>query len=236
MWSPISYARHATQALFGTERAYISFPSIGLSYCRIPKNANSSVKLALRKALQLPNTGIAAAKDQYWRKLPDDRVRFETARAAAHARYEICFAVIRDPATRIASCYRNKIVVPREGKLMTSLSRLGFRKEMSLSDFVAQACALPDCITGVHLRSQAHYVLHQRELVPNRLLLFEHLQEDWEQLRADVRSRLGLALGPLRVANRSEALPRLDSTLRRKLEARYAADYALRERLLRERG
>lgn len=230
-----TYLRHGADVLLGLERAYVSFPTLGLSYGRIPKNANTAVKLALKRALKLPDTGVAPAQDQYWRRLPTRGVRFETLRAVARRRYAIVFAVVRDPGTRVASCYENKIVKPYRDEILGSFAALGFRKGMSLAEFVDHACALPDHVTDMHLRSQVHYLVHRGTVVPNRLLAFEHLAEDWEALCADVHRHIGLSLGALRAVNESGSLPALDAAMRRKLERRYAEDYALHARLLDER-
>lgn len=231
----VTHVRNHAHVVLGLERSYISFPSAGLSYGRIPKNANTAVKLALKRALKLPDTGVAPAQDRYWRALRGNGVRFETRRSAAHRHYAITFAIVRDPVTRVVSAYQNKIVSPYGGAVLDALVHLGFRAGMSLDDFVARACELPDRVTDMHLRSQANYLIHRGRVVPNRLLAFEHLAEDWDAFSAEVRRVTGVPLKTLRVANRSAELPAPSASARRRIERRYAADCELHARVRRER-
>lgn len=207
------------------ERSYISFPLAGLSYGRIPKNANTAIKLALRRDFNLPKDSLSPAKDFYWKSLQLKEVRFEKPAHAYRSHYPITFSVIRQPDTRILSCYQNKIAAPHRGIILKSLRSLGFYKKMPLADFIDLACALPNWKTDMHLRDQTYYLFHRKKLIPNVILIFERLDKDWPKFCSMVREALKINLGDLPFANKTGKLPDMPSHLKTKVQQRYERDY-----------
>lgn len=201
-----------------------------VAYFRIPKAANTSVKTALAKSLALPTIpGLARTRDMYWRTVSPDAVdlvsKGDFVRAAAAESYW-SFAVVREPMARVLSCYRNKII--RNTALSPPMIERGFRRDMSLEEFVRHACELPDEETDVHLQSQTSMLVHRGQVLPQLIVRMEELEAGWSAVRRQVLSHSGATLVKLRHSNRTDRVvdvPALGDELSRLIHHRYRDDY-----------
>jgi dermatan 4-sulfotransferase 1 len=214
---------------------YVVAPSLGLAYARVPKAANSAIKRQLAVALGLVEQadGGKFSKDSDWRNLAP--VAYIMTAAQMYRRYPdiFVFTFVRDPLSRLASCYRSKILKPSE--LSLGLRREGLRKGVSFPDFVRHVAARGDWRCNIHYRSQATILQHKGRVTPEFIGRFETMQDDWARLQAAALARTGANLPDMPVRSATNRPPVLrhgdmfegDKKLFALARARYADDYRL---------
>lgn len=215
---------------------YIVAPPLGLAYARVPKAANSAIKRQLAIALGLADAATSGgrfSKDANWRKLAPDG--YVMTAAQMYRRYPniFVFSFVRDPLSRLASCYRSKILKPAE--LSLGLRREGLAKGVSFPDFVRHAAARPDWKCNIHYRSQATILRHKGAVTPAFIGRFETMQDDWRRLQEMVQARTGANLPDMPERSTKNRPPILqhgdlfegDQNLIKLAKARYADDYRL---------
>lgn len=105
-------------------------------------------------------------------------------------------AIVRDPWERLLSCYDDK--VHQDSLVVRSMQKYGMRPKMSFPDFVQVVCRVPDPAADPHLRSQSFtLVSHEGTLIPDWVLRFETLANDWERFRKAASSRTGVKIPAL---------------------------------------
>lgn len=92
------------------------------------------------------------------------------------------FAVVRNPYTRILSCYLNKFA-PSAKKRRTFARRLGGSEDMDFAEFVARVARQKPEEMDPHWRVQTHNI-YCRLISFDRLLRFERLGEELPELVA----------------------------------------------------
>jgi len=206
-----------------------------LLYFPIPKVASSSIKLYLLRNIFLTNYPVDL---DHYTEQQIHRHTYPTTRRFSSTRYRQYFklVIVRDPVSRIWSCYQDKIVNDRmrERPLRAGFERYNvlFRKSifslnMTFDDFVEAISRIPDIISDEHFRSQSrflpHYTaLHQHDFV----CTMQNLDDTMLQLS----TRLGLASWEKIKNNVSSANDQSPSNNSRKLiRARYRQDYKLIE-------
>ncbi|MGB0505214.1 MAG: sulfotransferase family protein [Pikeienuella sp.] len=214
---------------------YIVAPALGLAYARIPKAANSTIKRQLAVALGLPKKpdGGTYSKDAEWRKMVP--TAYVMTAAQMYRRYPdiFVFTFVRDPLSRLASCYRSKIVKP--AKLSLGLRREGLRKGISFPDFVRHVASRSDWRCNIHYRSQATILRHKGQVTADFVGRFETLNADWARLQTAVMERTGTELSNLPIRPETKRKPMLpsgdlfqgDQALISMAKSRYADDYRL---------
>lgn len=157
-------------------------PQLGLGYGRIPKAANSMIKRRLSIAAGLEDlfADEASSQDRNWRtKTP--HAYFLTA-VEARQRFPdiILFSFVREPLSRLASCYRSKIARPDQ--IQDSLLREGLSKTTGFPEFVKHVSGRSDWRSNIHYRSQAHILGLKGRLAPDFIGRVESLEADWGRL------------------------------------------------------
>jgi len=106
--------------------------------------------------------------------------------------------VVRDPFTRLESCYRSKIL--NVDKVAPGMRRCGLWPAMPFAEFVERVAKTPDRRADIHFRSQSDIVLHRQRPLAHVVARFETLAEDWEQIRrgAAAAGKLRLPAWPTR--------------------------------------
>lgn len=155
-------------------------------YFPIPKIASSSMKVALSDLLGMKPPDPANPTALAHRRDFPFVVRAKVA--SDYADY-FRFAIVRNPFSRIYSCYKNKIVKnPKKASankaIMKDLLKYEkFHPEMSFDEFLAVISEIPDEHAERHFRSQHTYLCgHDGELLPNYLAKFENLSEELDHI------------------------------------------------------
>ena len=151
--------------------------ALKMGYISIPKSASSSIRRYLTAAMK---------------EIGDEQ---ETARVSltpaqiSKLREEIfLFSFVRNPLTRLYSCYRDKLGVAQEKYETCTLSHFGLHYGMSFEDFVRRVVEIPDKYADQHFRSLSSFLVHKGELNVDYVGRFERLSDDWEV----ISSRFGL--------------------------------------------
>ena len=151
--------------------------ALKLGYVSIPKSASSSIRRYLTAAMK---------------EIGDDQetARISLSPAQVHKlREEIfLFSFVRNPLTRLYSCYRDKLGVAREKYETCTLSHFGLHYGMSFEDFVRRVVEIPDKHADQHFRSLSSFLLYKGELNVDYVGRFENLSDDWEV----ISTRFGL--------------------------------------------
>lgn len=144
----------------------------------LPKVANTSIKVALLKAL-----GRDVPRNVHAQGV------FECISKREAKRFKHRIAFVRDPLSRLASCYRDKIVLKTDGRFLDGLNRFGLRDRMPFLEFIECVAEIPDedCVgAGQHFRSMSYDLCDGDEVIPNFVGRFERLAEDWALIRGYV--------------------------------------------------
>lgn len=94
-----------------------------------------------------------------------------------------CFAIVRDPYERLASCYRAKFNKVDESKFMFSNYLFGFLKnDDSFEEFVRKVSKIPDILCDRHFKAQNKIVFASGKKM-DFIGKFENLPSDFEEIR-----------------------------------------------------
>lgn len=96
------------------------------------------------------------------------------------------FAFVRNPLTRLYSCYLDKVVAAADKGRACSLAPWGVSAAMSFEDFVRCIAAIPDDRADQHFRSQYPLLWHRDKWLVDFVGHFESLGEDWSKLAAEI--------------------------------------------------
>ncbi len=143
------------------------------------------------------------------------------------------FSFVREPLSRLASCYRSKIVRP--DVMHDSLLREGLGKGASFRDFALHVCRRADWRSNIHYRSQAHILRGRGGLAPDFIGRVEQFETDWSRLSDLLQERGGAPLPPLprRKSSAKQAQMKTgdlfegDQDLIERVRRRYATDISV---------
>ena len=210
---------------------FIVVPRLGVAYGRVPKVANSMLKRQIARAAgmvdQFPD---GFSKDRDWRDKGPDAFLVTAKELKQRWPDVFVFAFVREPLSRLASCYRSKVSEAR--RFSPAFRREGLTPETSFPDFVAHVARRSDWRCNVHYRPQAAILTRRGDVVPDFIGRFETMTEDWQRLTEILAAR-GVALPAL--PHRSQDRPIVkasdffggDTTLAAVARARYRDDYRL---------
>lgn len=185
------------------DRHFVVLPALRLAYARVPKAANSSVKQVLSAHVDAAGVELPPNTDWYW---ADEGVRGGELVTAAEltARYPdaFVFTFVRDPFSRVVSCYTNKVLNRRT--ITKRFRRFGCRRGMSFDEFVRVVARVGDRRADNHFRSQQDMLSHRGRLLPHFVGRVDRIHDDWERLRERVQEHAGVDLGKLPWRNRTK--------------------------------
>ena len=218
-----------------TERHYLCLPEYRLSYCRVPKAANSSIRDVLARLIGLKPRApdVHANQDWYWSRVPNDqaialaRKQFQNSE---FYRSGWSFTFVRNPVSRLYSSWHNKVVVNKN--LSPKFLEMGITEGMSFEEYVDRVAACDDQSCDIHVRSQMALIAFEGRILPQFVGRVERMDDDWDHVVYETRARLGIRLPHLRQENvRVQASPDIARDLpRRTLEqiaARYHQDFTV---------
>lgn len=122
------------------------------------------------------------------------RVSVSTADAQRLAEDYFLFGFVRNPVTRLYSCYLDKVVAARKKGRISPLQPFGVSADMSFDDFAECIADIPDSRSEKHFRSQHHLFWHGGRWLVSYVGRFESLDQEWSVLA----KRFGLDISPKR--------------------------------------
>lgn len=136
-----------------------------LAFLHIPECAGTSVKHALAQALGYHGFGYLKRMRQMWdmdRVLVEGRDCFE-------------FSIVRNPFDRLVSAWEHNVKGNGPGT-----GRIGFEPDIPFSQFASAICRIKkDGYLDIHVRPMASTLVRSGQMVPDMVLRFESLMEDW---------------------------------------------------------
>ena len=210
-------------------RGIIVVKSWKVAYARVPKAANTAIKVALSQAMGFAKASPAeVTRHAYWRSVDPKNIFVVSPREFASARYNdyFCFGVVRHPFDRVVSCYKNKIL--RNTHLRKGFRQDGFTDKMTLDAFITAVSRTRDRTCNVHIRSQTAMLTHRGRLLPRIVIKLEELEPGWHKIVTEVRQHCGVELPRLGTMNATASVSqdvRLSQEHERLLQARYAKDF-----------
>lgn len=177
----------------------IVFPEYKIAYVPVPKCANSSIRAAL-----LPLVGIS----------PDTVSRiqefegFQTTTMAdfvgrRYARDWFVFTVVRNPYSRYASAYLDKLETRSEP--LRPLKRMGLKKGDSFGLFMKMISKWPSAAINEHFAPQTTILARPLRLPELNIHKVENLDADWRRIAERIEAKSGIALPDLETRNAGKA-------------------------------
>ena len=135
------------------------------------------------------------------------------------------FTVIRDPLSRLQSCYGEKVL---RSAVFPAMKRLGYHNQMSFEDFVEFTCSLALCEMDVHTKPQTFLIMDSKGRLPHFIGRLENLDQDWNtfsNLMLNRKVNLGGALPRLNQSPTTSESPCSDSSLSPTVQRQYELTY-----------
>lgn len=154
-----------------------------LAYIRIRKVASSSINLCLMQHLAKTHQLPDPTNDRPLRKKIEaeysSHIPHTEIRQRLKGNYFI-FAFVRNPLSRVYSCYRNKVINPKRAGKKDILCNREFYYDMDFADFVDAIDNIPDDILDRHLRPQSWFLGDEQGLLPDFIGKLENFNADWD--------------------------------------------------------
>lgn len=170
-------------------RRVLLLDDLRAGYVPIAKVASTSLRLMLcRRQARVFWPKEATLEPRALQKRVERRIRRSSGsrETLQLSRAYYLFAFVRNPITRLYSCYLDKVVkAARLGK-PCGLSLYGVTSDMSLDEFVRHIADIPDDQSDQHFRSQHLYLRANGKTLVRFLGKFERLNEDWERLSREI--------------------------------------------------
>ncbi len=153
------------------------------------KNACTSMKAHLVKTLDLPQS-IIYPEDVHGPGVYDYPTVIDEELVSTYKSY-LRFCIIRNPWSRLLSCYKNKVRGPEvnnhiyKNGVNANFAKISneFKGGMSFADFVELVCTIPDSIADRHFRSQLYdMVTETGELRINYIAKLENLNQHLDEI------------------------------------------------------
>jgi len=162
---------------------FILFRDLPLMYGRVPKVANSSIKVALCKLLaNRPEEGIRKSADRFWRENTHGETSLVTPEEANElSESHFSFSFVRNPFDRLIAAYNNKLIEIQEVPL--PMRRMGLTHGMPFDQFIDCLSATASEDMDNHIRPQSDLLFDGDRLVPKFVGRMEHMRKHWIKLR-----------------------------------------------------
>jgi dermatan 4-sulfotransferase 1 len=160
---------------------------IGVAYLANPKVASSSIRNLIRERqgrhlypeLQLDHKSLKARVEK------EVRISMTPAEVFQFREKAFLFSFVRNPLTRLYSCYRDKVVNAVAKHEESNLSPYGIRFGMTFDEFVRCVAEIPDEGSDQHFRSQHTFLAHEDRVLVHFVGKFERFESDWRRLTND---------------------------------------------------
>jgi hypothetical protein len=202
----------------------LDVPEVEARIVQMPKVGSGTIRMQV----------IHQLREHHGGEFPRERL-WEYVRFVPGARFRdlqpprFSFAFVRDPYARLVSCYRHKIVRPREaGRRISPVFAVYGRRfslDMGFPEFVAAVASIPDGRAEKHFRSQTHSLYLDGEPVVDFVGRLERFERDWGTVCE--RSLLAPAARAYNVTGDVDLGDWYDERLLRVATERYRADLDL---------
>lgn len=214
------------QRLFGREH-FIAFRDHPIVYGRVPKAANSAIKIMLARMLSTQQRRVLS--DEFWKNNPlGETSMLRTRDAAALPADRLIFTFVRNPFERMASFYDNKVHDP-QAVLPLTAQRMGITKDDTFERVVDIVCDTPSRRMDVHVLPQSDILVYHGALIPRFVGRLENMRTDWQLFRDLVKEKGGPELGEPRPrksgARKRDIGEYYDERLRRLVARKYEEDF-----------
>jgi hypothetical protein len=161
-------------------------------YLANPKAASSAIRNLIRDREAERMFGRAAGEDRALRSRVEARVRRSmTPAQVARVRGQLMlFSFVRNPLTRLYSCYRDKVVNAASTREACTLEMYDIQFGMTFDEFVCRVAGIPDEQADQHFRSQHTFLMHGDTLLVHHLGRLETFAADWRL----IEERMGLPM------------------------------------------
>ena len=213
-------------------KCFLYLPEQSLVFARIPKCANTSIKTRLSsliatKTSQHPrqNRILEPTNDLFWKKCTKQARWLKPDQYTDLYDSVTSFTVIRDPLSRLQSCYGEKVL---RSAVFPAMKRLGYHNQMSFEDFVEFTCSLALCEMDVHTKPQTFLIMDSKGRLPHFIARLENLDQDWNTFSNLMLSRkvnLGGALPRLNQSPTTSESPCSNSSLSPTVQRQYELTY-----------
>ena len=163
--------------------------SCRLVYLPVPKVASSGIRqmLRARQRDEILGANCDSSIDERELKRQSEeqlKVSLRPAQVGRMGSHYHRFSFVRNPLTRLYSCYRDKVVNAQQRRDRCTLSPYRIHFGMSFEDFIERVAEIPDKYSDQHFRSQSALLLHRGELLVDYWGKLERFADDWEVLSA----------------------------------------------------
>jgi len=161
---------------------------IGLVYVATPKVASNAIRRLIRErqARILLNPDLTARHYKEYKHEIDKKIkqRATPSKVSAIKKDNYYFSFVRNPLSRLYSCYRDKVLNGASAKKHCTLRPYGIEFGMSFDDFVYQIASIPDDESDQHFRSLHNFLTHQGKSFMNHVGKIETMEQDWRPIHA----------------------------------------------------
>lgn len=213
---------------YGKHDSIIYSTKYDFSYISIPKAANTSVKIALLPTIRMSKHSTVQGEPVLRSIHKKDGSVFDyiSKENLVAERPSFIFSVVRDPWSRILSCYVDKFLY----KFHEPFRSYGLTPESSFEAFVDVVADTPDYLSEIHFRSQCSLLSTDGQLIPNLVLNVEHLREKWNVIEDYFKDNHNLEIDKIphlnKKSNINHSISYNKSTFK-KIENRFSNDISV---------
>jgi dermatan 4-sulfotransferase 1 len=157
---------------------------IEVAYLSIPKVASSSIRHLIRErqakiVVPYSQENRKALKNKIEKKI---KISITPPQLPQLKERFYLFSFVRNPLTRLYSCYRDKVINAVNKHDESNLSPYGIKFGMSFEEFINRVSQIPDERADQHFISQHTFLTHGEELWVQFLGKFKRFESDWQHL------------------------------------------------------
>jgi len=148
----------------------------GVGYVQNYKAGTRSIRQALAMHI-FQNLPENEGRDISYQEVTDDLVE------GFDKKYSDVFTFVRNPLSRLYSCYANKVLDAGKSGDKFPFAAFGMTRETSFDEFVRIIADISDEKAERHFKSQTWFISFDGKLITDFIGKIETFNEDWEELR-----------------------------------------------------
>lgn len=157
---------------------------IKVAYISTPKVASN----AIRKMIRQRQSKLLFQSDDYLQDKIQEILEQRIKKRVKSSQIKVMkddlyfFSFVRNPLTRLYSCYRDKVYNAQQRRKQCTLSPYGIDFGMSFDDFVFKVAEIPDNQSNDHFRSLHTFLSYEGESFVDHIGKMENFTHDWQPL------------------------------------------------------